>query len=108
MPVGDGGQVSLAQIAELGARTLSSSADEIAAVAELVQRTTGIDVTVVSETTADGQYVFRGLEARPYLPLERDAAIPYEASLCSRIHAGQSPATVPDTREVPALYEHWL
>ena len=30
------------------------------------------------------------------------------ASLCSRIHAGQSPATVPDTREVPALWEHWL
>jgi signal transduction histidine kinase len=103
-----GGQVSLAQIAELGARTLSTSADEIAAVTELVQRTTGIDITVVSETTADGRYVFRGIEKRPSLPVERDAAIPYESSLCSRIHAGQSPATVPDTREVPALWEHWL
>ena len=73
-----GRQVSLAEIAELGARTLSSSADEIAAVAELVQRTTGIDITVVSEMTADGRYVFRGLEKRPFLPVERDAAIPYD------------------------------
>jgi signal transduction histidine kinase len=102
-----GHQVSLADIAELGARTLTSGAGEIAAVAEFVQRTTGIDITVVSEVTDDGRYVFRGLEKRPALPVERDAAIPYEASLCSRIHAGQSPNTVPDTREVPALWEHW-
>src|SRR5262249_19210908 len=103
-----GGTVNLAEIAELGARTLSSSAEEIAAVTELVQRTTGIDIAVVSEMTADGRYVFRGLETRPYLPLERDAAIPYTSSLCSRIHAGLSPDTVPDTRDVPALWAHWL
>jgi signal transduction histidine kinase len=102
------GQVRLAEIAELGARTLTSGAEEIAAVTELVQRTTGIDITVVSEMTADGRYVFRGLEARPFLPLERDAAIPYALSMCSRIHAGESPSTVPDVREVPALWEHWL
>jgi signal transduction histidine kinase len=98
----------LAEIAELGARTLTSGADEIAAVTELVQRTTGIDVTIVSEITAEGMYVFRGLEARPALPLERDAAIPYASSMCSRIHAGESPSTVPDVREVPALWQHWL
>jgi signal transduction histidine kinase len=103
-----GHRVSLADIAQIGARTLSSSSAEIAAVTELVHRTTGIDVTVVSETTADGRYVFRGLAKRPALPLEPDAAIPYPDSLCSRIHAGQSPNTVPDTREVPALWEHWL
>ncbi len=102
------GRVSLAQIAELGARTLSSGADEIAAVAALVQRTTGIDITVVSEMTADGRYVFRGLEKRPVLPLEPGTAIPYTSSMCSQIHAGLSPDTVPDTREVPALWQHWL
>jgi len=100
--------IGLAQIAELGARTLSTSAEAIAAVAELVQRTTGVDLTVVSEITADDRYVFRGVERRPPLTLRRDAAIPYAASLCSRIHAGESPATVPDTREVPALWNHWL
>jgi signal transduction histidine kinase len=103
-----GRHVSLADIAEIGARTLSSSGSEIAAVADLVQRATGIDITVVSETTADRRYVFRGLATRPVLGLEPDASIPYESSLCSRVHAGQSPNTVPDTREVPALWEHWL
>src|SRR5262245_55526688 len=57
--------------------------------------------------TADGRYVFRGLQKRPQLPIDAAAAIPYEASLCSRIHLGQSPNTVPDTREVPALWSHW-
>ena len=93
----------LAQIAELGARSLATSADAIAAVTDLVQRTTGIDISVTSEITADGNYVFRGLEKRPALPAERDSAMPYSMSMCSRVHAGESPATVPDTREVPAL-----
>ena len=98
----------LAQIAELGARSLATSADAIAAVTDLVQRTTGIDITVTSEITADGNYVFRGLEKRPALPAERDSAMPYSMSMCSRVHAGESPATVPDTREVPALWQQWL
>jgi signal transduction histidine kinase len=100
--------IGLARIAELGARAFTTSAEEIAAVAELVQRATGIDITVVSEITTDERYVFRGLETRPFLPIEPGAAIPYSASLCSRSHLGQSPATVPDTRAVPALYKHWL
>jgi signal transduction histidine kinase len=100
--------IGLAAISELGTRALASSADAIAAVCELVQRTTGIDITVVSEVTAGGQYVFRGLEQTAGVPVERGAAIPYDLSLCSRIHAGESPATVPDTREVPALWRQWL
>jgi len=102
------GRVSLAEIAELGSRTLTSAAGEIAAVTELVQRTTGIDITVVSEVTADEQYVFRGLESRAPLPFGAGAAIPYAASMCSRIHLGEAPATVPDTRREPALWQHWL
>jgi signal transduction histidine kinase len=100
--------VGLAQIAAIGARTLTTSAGEIEAVTELVQRTTGVDITVISEITGDGSYVFRGLEKRIVLPVERDAAIPYPSSLCSRIHSGESPATVTDTRDVPALWRHWL
>jgi signal transduction histidine kinase len=103
-----GRAVSLAQISEIGTRTLATAAEEIAAVTELVQRVTGIDITVVSEVTDDDEYVFRGLETRAPLPIEAGAAIPYTASLCSRIHLGQSPATVADTREVPALWNHWL
>src|SRR4051794_964755 len=94
----------LAEISELGRRALATSAEAIAAVTDLVQRTTAVDITVVSELTVDGLYVFRGLEKRIAAPVERDAAIPYEWSLCSRIHACESPATVPDTREVPALW----
>src|SRR5437016_1149696 len=101
-------RIGVAQIAALGARTLASSAAAIAAVTELVQRTTRVDITIVSEITADGRYVFRGLEKSFAAPVERDAFIPYPASLCSRIHAGESPATVPDTREVPALWQQWL
>jgi signal transduction histidine kinase len=103
-----GGAVGLSDISEIGTRTLATAAEEIAAVTELVQRVTGIDITIVSEVTGDEQYVFRGLEARPELPFAAGASIPYAASLCSRIHAGHSPATVPDTREVPALWNHWL
>ena len=98
----------LAQIAQLGARSLASSADAIAAVTDLVQRTTGIDITVTSEITAAGEYVFRGIEKSLLLPVERDSAMPYPMSMCSRVHAGESPATVPDTREVPALWQQWL
>jgi signal transduction histidine kinase len=100
--------VGLARIAELGTRALASSAEAIDVVAELAQRITDIDITVVSEMTLDGRYVFRGLEKQPSLPLERDDVIPYEWSLCSRVHAGESPATVPDTRAVPALWQQWL
>jgi len=58
--------------------------------------------------TPDDQYVFRGLETRAPLPFAAGAALPYTASLCSRIHARQAPATVPDTRAQPALWNHWL
>ncbi len=101
-------RLGLARIAELATSTLATSADAIAAVTELAQRLSGIDVTVVSEVTSDGRYVFRGLEKRIELPLERESAIPYAWSLCSRAHAGESPATVPDTRDVPALWRQWL
>lgn len=102
------GSIGLAEIGELGTRALASSAEAIAAVSELVQRTTGVYLTVVSEITDDGRYVFRGFEKRDGGSGARDSAIPYEWSLCSRIHAGESPATVPDTRDVPALWRQWL
>jgi signal transduction histidine kinase len=98
----------LAAIAALGSRALSSSAEAIEAVCELAHRLTGVDVTVVSEVTSDERYAFRGLEARTPIPLEQGSDIPWEWSLCSRVHAGESPATVPDTREVPALWAAWL
>jgi len=100
--------IGLARIAEFGARTLATSAEEIAAVTSLVQRTTGVDITVVSEITDDRRYVFRGIEKRVAAPVEAGTAIPYEASLCSTIHAGKSPNTVPDTRLVPDFWERWL
>jgi signal transduction histidine kinase len=102
------GSLGIAGLAELGARTLETSGEAIAAVTELAQRLTGIDITIVSEITADGRYVFRGLEKRPVVAVERDDTIPYASSLCSRIHLGESPPTVPDTREVPALWKQWL
>lgn len=102
------GSIGLARIAELGARSLATSAEAIAAVAELVQRITGTGMTVVSEVSDDGLYVFRGLEQRLGARVARDDSIPYEWSLCSRVHAGESPAMVPDTREVPALWASWL
>lgn len=100
--------IGLATIAAIGGRMLASSAESIAAVTAFVQRTTGVDVTVLSETTDDGRYVFRGIEKAVEAPVGRDDAIPYAWSLCSRIHLGESPATVPDTRQVPALWEQWL
>ncbi|MFN0156250.1 MAG: sensor histidine kinase [Gaiella sp.] len=99
--------IALHAIAELGRRTLASSAEAIAVVAELAQRVSGTDVTVVSEVTDDGRYVFRGLEKRPEAPLSRDDAIPWEWSLCSRHHAGEAPNTIADTREVPAIWSSW-
>ena len=99
--------VGLARIAELGTRALASSAEAIEVVAELAQRITATDITIVSEVTADGRYIYRGL-ARPGQPVASGTVIPYERSLCSRVHAGESPATVPDTRAVPALWQQWL
>ncbi|MEZ5098757.1 MAG: HAMP domain-containing sensor histidine kinase [Thermoleophilia bacterium] len=101
-------RIGLADIAAIGGRMLASSADSIAAVTAFVQRTTGVAVTVLAETTADGRYVFRGIERAVEAPVGTDDAIPYDWSLCSRIHLGESPATVPDTREVPALWRQWL
>jgi two-component system, OmpR family, sensor histidine kinase BaeS len=100
--------IGLAQIAELGGRVLTTGAEEVAAVTELVQRTTGVDITVVSEITDDDRYVFAGIEKRPVVPVERGASIPYAASLCSRVHVGEAPDTIPDIRAVPAFWEHWL
>jgi signal transduction histidine kinase len=99
--------IGLAQIAELGGRVLTTSASEIAAVTELVQRTTGVDITIVSEITEDGRYVFSGIQNR-LVAVEPGGAIPYASSLCSRIHLGEAPDTMPDTRAVPAFWEHWL
>ena len=101
-------EIGLSALAELGSRALSSSAESIEAMCALVQRLSGVDITVVSEVTADGRYVFRGLENRLETTLELDAEIPWEYSLCSRVHAGESPATVPETRDVPALWASWL
>jgi signal transduction histidine kinase len=100
--------IGLAQIAELGGRVLTTSAGEIAAVAELVQRTTGVDITVVSEITDDDRYVFSGIENRLGLAVEPGGAIPYATSLCSRVHLGEAPDTMSDTRAVPAFWKHWL
>lgn len=100
--------IGLARIAELARGAVSGSAATIAAVAELAQRLSGVDITIVSEITQDGRYVFRGLESRVPIPVSRDDAIPYPMSLCSRIHAGESPATVPDAEAVPGLWSQWL
>lgn len=102
------GKIGLAQLAELGSRTVASSAEAIAAVVECAGRLTGTSVAVVSEVTWDGRYVFRALESTIGAPVASGAEIPYPWSLCSRVHAGESPATVPDTRRVPALWASWL
>jgi signal transduction histidine kinase len=99
--------IGLSEIAELGSRTIASSADAIAAVTELVQRLLGVHLTALSEI-ADGDYVFRGVGKRPPLTIEAGAVIPYASSLCSRIHLGEAPNTIADTREVPAMWSHWL
>ena len=73
-PVSD--VIGLARIGEIARQALTGSSDAIAAVTELAQRLSGIDVTVVSEIAEDGSYVFRGLESRPAIPLSRDAVMP--------------------------------
>lgn len=99
--------IGIGDVAALAARSLASSAEAIAAVADLTARLTETDIAIVSEVTADGRYAFRGLVATMPVPVSPDDAIPYPWSLCSRIHTGESPATVPDTREVPALWSQW-
>jgi signal transduction histidine kinase len=102
------GDLRIAQLAELGRRTLSSSEEAIARVTELAQRLSGVDITVLSEVR-DGNYRFAGLETVPELPLVAgESAIPFESSLCSRVHLGLAPAVVPEMRDEPALWEHWL
>ena len=98
----------IAELAEFGRRALISSEETIAQVAELVQRLSGVDITVLSEVR-DGDYRFAGLETVPALPLVAgSSAIPFEQSLCSRVHLGLAPAVVPEVKDVPALWEHWL
>jgi len=100
--------IGLSALTEIGTLTLTSSAEAIEAMCALTQRLSGVDITVVSEVTRDGRYVFRGIEQSFAAPFERDSEIPWEWSLCSRVHAGESPATVPETRDVPALWASWL
>jgi signal transduction histidine kinase len=102
------GELRIADLAQLGRRSLSSSEQAIAQVTELVQRLSGVDITVLSEVS-DGNYRFAGLETVPALPLvPGSSAIPFESSLCSRVHLGLAPAVVPETRDEPALWEQWL
>ncbi|HET6173843.1 MAG TPA: ATP-binding protein [Gaiellales bacterium] len=103
-----GGVLHIAELASLGQRSFTSSEAAIAQVTELVQRLSGVDITVLSEVRG-GDYRFAGLEAVPELPLVAgSSAIPFESSLCSRVHLGQAPAVVPDMRDEPALWENWL
>jgi signal transduction histidine kinase len=102
------GDIRIADMAELGLRTLSSSEAAITQVTELVQRLSGVDITVLSEVS-DGNYRFAGLETVPALPLvPGSSVIPFESSLCSRVHLGQAPAVVPELRDEPALWDNWL
>jgi signal transduction histidine kinase len=103
-----GGDIQIAALAELGRRSLTSSAEAIAQVTEIAQRLSGVDITVLSEVR-DGDYRFAGLESVPTLPLTPGSSlIPFEQSLCSRVHLGLAPAVVPDVREEPALWQQWL
>jgi signal transduction histidine kinase len=102
------GDLRIAELSQLGQRTLASSEEAIAQVTELVQRLSGVDITVLSEVR-DGEYRFAGLETVPAMPLVRgSSAIPFEWSLCSRVHLGEAPAVVPEMRDEPALWENWL
>ena len=102
------GDLRIADLAGLGQRTLASSEAAIAQVTELVQRLSGVDITVLSEVR-DGGYRFAGLEAVPTLPLVAGSStIPFSSSLCSRVHMGLAPAVVPEMRDVPALWDNWL
>ncbi len=102
------GDLRIAQLGELGRRSLASGEEAIAHVTALLQRLSGVDITVLSEVR-DGGYRFAGLETVPALPLVAgESTIPFESSLCSRVHLGLAPAVVPETRDEPALWEHWL
>jgi signal transduction histidine kinase len=102
------GELRIADLSQLGKRTLASSDVAIAQVTELVQRLSGVDITVLSEVR-DGGYRFAGLETVAPLPLAPGSStIPFESSLCSRVHLGQAPAVVPEMRDEPALWESWL
>jgi len=103
-----GREIGLSALADLGTLAFASSSEAIERMCAVVQRLSGIDFAVVSEVTEDGRYVFRGLEHSPAVDLSPGGEIPWEWSLCSRVHAGESPATVPETRDVPALWESWL
>ncbi|MFN8222038.1 MAG: GAF domain-containing sensor histidine kinase [Gaiellales bacterium] len=100
--------IPLSALGELGERALRSSSEAIAEVGALVQRVTGIDITVVSEVTPDGRYVFRSLEKKPALALTEGDDIPWEWSLCSRVHAGEAPPSVSEVRDHPSLWASWL
>jgi signal transduction histidine kinase len=102
------GDLRIAQLAALGRRALASGDETIAQVTELIHRLSGVDITVLSEVR-DSSYRFAGLETVPALPLvPGESAIPFESSLCSRVHLGLAPAVVPDMQDEPALWEHWL
>jgi signal transduction histidine kinase len=101
------GELRIAELALLGQRTLASSEDAIAQVTELVQRLSGVDITVLAEVR-DGAYRFAGVEAVPAVPLVAGDAIPFSSSLCSRVHLGLAPAVVPEMRDEPALWDTWL
>jgi signal transduction histidine kinase len=51
--------------------------------------------------------VFRALETAIDLPIAAGDGIPYALSLCSRVHARESPAIVPDVRDAPAMWANW-
>ena len=102
------GDLRIADLAELGQRTLASSETAIAQVTGLVQRLSGVDITVLSEVR-DGGYRFAGLETELALPLVAGSStIPFSSSLCSRVHLGLAPAVVPEMRDEPALWDNWL
>ncbi len=90
----------------MSARSTDGSAATIARVVALVQHVTGVDITVLSEISA-GRYWFRGIESRSSIPISTGDSIPYEMSLCSRIHLDGSPSAVAETREDEPLWSNW-
>jgi hypothetical protein len=72
------GDIQIAALAELGRRSLTSSAEAIAQVTEIVQRLSGVDIAVLSEVR-DSDYRFAGLESVPSLPpTPGSSLIPFE------------------------------
>jgi signal transduction histidine kinase len=94
-------------IAELAGRAFAGAEETIADVGRLAQKLLAVDFTILSEITGDGRYVFRSLETAVELPIAAGDAIPYALSLCSRVHARESPAVVPDVRAAPAMWANW-